>query len=135
MVAIFPSAEWLKAVEEKLNEDTHYRAIAKNWEGDLLLVFEPEGNLKERVYMYFDLWHGTCRRTEMRTEISSFKPIFTVTAGYGNFTKILRGELDPMAAMLTNKVRLHGGLGYMMRNVPTVLDFVRCCREATTEIL
>jgi hypothetical protein len=26
-------------------------------------------------------------------------------------------------------------MGYMMRNVPTVLDFVRVAREVTTEIL
>ena len=135
MPAIFPSVEWLKAVEEKLNEDAHYRNVAKNWEGDLLLVFEPEGNLKGRIYMYFDLWHGKCRRTEMPTDISTLKPVFIATASYGNFTKVLQGELDPMVAMLTNKVKLHGNLGYMMRNVPTVLDFVRCCREITTGIL
>jgi hypothetical protein len=28
-----------------------------------------------------------------------------------------------------------GSMAYMMRNVPTVLDFVRCAREVTTEIL
>jgi hypothetical protein len=28
-----------------------------------------------------------------------------------------------------------GNMGYMMRNVPTVLDFVRCAQEVTTEIL
>ncbi len=135
MAVIFPSVEWLQALERKLNNDAHYNQVARNWEGDLLLVFESEGNLKERMYMYFDLWHGKCRGTEMPTDISTLNPIFTATAGYENFTKILRGELDPMVAMLTNKVRLRGGLGYMMRNVPTVLDFVRCAREITTDIL
>jgi hypothetical protein len=37
--------------------------------------------------------------------------------------------------MMTNKLKVQGSLGYMMRNVPTVLDFVRCAREVTTEIL
>jgi putative sterol carrier protein len=40
-----------------------------------------------------------------------------------------------MTAMMTNKLRVKGSLGYMMRNVPTVLDFVRCVQEVTTEIL
>ena len=39
-----------------------------------------------------------------------------------------------MTAMLTNKLRVKGSLGYMMRNVPTVLDFVRCCQEVTASI-
>jgi hypothetical protein len=37
-----------------------------------------------------------------------------------------------MTAMMTNKLRVRGNMGYMMRNVPTVLDFVRCAGENTT---
>ena len=45
------------------------------------------------------------------------------------------GKLDPMTAMLSNRLKVAGSLGYMMRNVPTVLDFVRCAREITAGIL
>ena len=48
---------------------------------------------------------------------------------------ILLGTLDPMTAMLTSKLKVTGSMAYMMRNVPTVLDFVRCAREITTQIL
>jgi putative sterol carrier protein len=48
---------------------------------------------------------------------------------------ILQGRLDPMTAMMTSKLKVRGSMAYMMRNVPTVLDFVRCCREITEEIL
>jgi len=63
------------------------------------------------------------------------KPKFVLTATYGDIARIMKGELDPMQAMMTRKLQVHGSLTYMMRNVPTVLDFVRCCREITTEIL
>lgn len=39
MSVIFPSGGWLKAMDEKLNSDSQYAEIAKNW----------EGNLKEQV--------------------------------------------------------------------------------------
>jgi putative sterol carrier protein len=39
-----------------------------------------------------------------------------------------------MQAMLTRKLSVQGNMGLMMRNVPTVLDFVRCAQEVT-EIL
>ena len=64
MAAIFPSEEWLLGLEEKLNSDTRYQDIAKNWEGDIIINVEPEGNLKERLTFYLDLWHGTCRKVE-----------------------------------------------------------------------
>jgi putative sterol carrier protein len=40
-----------------------------------------------------------------------------------------------MTAMMTMKLKVQGSMGYMMRNVPTVLDFVRVATEATTTIL
>lgn len=67
--------------------------------------------------------------------LEDFKPAFTLKSSYDNFVSILQGKLDPTTAMLTNKLRVKGNMGYMMRNIPTVLDFVRCAREVTGEIL
>ncbi len=135
MSTMFPSAEWLKEFENKINSDERYAQIAKNWEGDMYFIIEPEGNLKAQFVMYLDLWHGKCRGTEVVSEISSHYPAFTLKADYGNFAKVLTGDLDPMQAMLTRKLDVKGSMAVMMRNVPTVLDFVRCAREMTKEIL
>ncbi len=136
MSAVFPSPEWLEALKAKLNSDERYARIARKWEGDLLFVIEPEGNLQEQLVMYLDLWHGTCRGVKYGGKAEDYgKPVFVLRASYNVFTAILLGKLDPMTAMMTNKLKVQGSLGYMMRNVPTVLDFVRCCREVTTEIL
>ncbi len=136
MAAIFPSEEWLAGLEQKLNSDMRYREVAKNWEGDLMFLIEPEGNLKERLTFYLDLWHGTCRRVEYKPSAESYpNPTFTLTASYNNITSILTGKLNPMTAMMTSRLKVKGSMGYMMRNVPTVLDFVRVAQEVTTEIL
>ncbi len=135
MSSIFPSAEFLKEFDEKLNSDHRYADIAKNWESDICLVIEPDGNLKSQVVMYLDLWHGKCRSSEIVTDTASHNPAFMLTALYGNFVKILKGELDPMQAMLTRKLGVKGNMAVMMRSVPTVLDFVRCAREITKEVL
>ena len=136
MAAIFPSEAWLQGLEAKLNSDPRYREIAKNWEGDVFFSIEPEGNLKERLTFYLDLWHGTCRKVEYEPAVNSYpNPAFTLSASYHNITSILTGKLNPMTAMMTSKLRVKGSMGYMMRNVPTVLDFVRCAQEVTTEVL
>ena len=136
MAVIFPSEEWLQGLEKKLNSDERYSGIAKNWEGDLLFLIEPAGNLKERLTFYLDLWHGRCRKTEYKPALESYpNPAFTLSASYKDITAILKGTLNPMTAMMTSKLRVKGSMGYMMRNVPTVLDFVRVAREVTTEIL
>ncbi|MBE3119814.1 MAG: SCP2 sterol-binding domain-containing protein [Candidatus Atribacteria bacterium] len=135
MTAIFPSFEWLEGLSKKLNSDTKYAQIARNWEGDMCVVIEPSGPLTEQLLYYLDLWHGKCRKTEILKDLSSVKPKFVLTATYDNISRIMKGGLDPMTAMMTRKLQVHGSMAYMMRNVPTVLDFVRCAREVTTEIL
>lgn len=136
MAAIFPSEEWLRGLEDKLNSDHRYNEIAKNWEGDLLFIIEPAGNLKERLTFYLDLWHGRCRTVEYKPAPEAHPtPTFTLTATYNDITAILMGKLNPMTAMMTSKLKVKGSMGYMMRNVPTVLDFVRVAQEVTTEIL
>ncbi|NWG06821.1 MAG: SCP2 sterol-binding domain-containing protein [Chloroflexi bacterium] len=136
MSAIFPSEEWLKELESKLNSDERYNEIARNWEGDLFFFIEPEGNLKEQLTFYLDLWHGTCRKVEYKPRADAYpNPAFTLSATYNNITAILTGKMNPMTAMMTTKLKVKGSMSYMMRNVPTVLDFVRCAQEVTTEIL
>ncbi len=136
MAAIFPSEEWLQGLERRLNSDPHYNEIAKNWEGDLFFIIEPDGNLNERLTFYLDLWHGRCRNVEYQPEAASHpNPAFILSASYKDITSILTGKLNPMTAMMTSKLKVKGSMGYMMRNVPTVLDFVRVAQEVTTEIL
>jgi len=136
MANIFPSEEWLKDLEERLNSDSKYADIAKNWEGDLFFVIEPDGNLKEQLTFYLDLWHGTCRKVDYKPSLETYpNSTFTLTATYGNITAIVSGKLNPMTAMMTSKLKVRGNIGYMMRNVPTVLDFVRVVQEATDEIM
>jgi putative sterol carrier protein len=136
MAATFPSEEWLQSLETKLNTDARYHEIAKNWEGDLLFFIEPDGSLKERLTFYLDLWHGTCRKVEYKPAPESHpNPTFTLTASYKDIASILQGKLNPMTAMMTSRLKVKGSMGYMMRNVPTVLDFVRVAQAVTTEIL
>ena len=131
----FPSAEWLKVLDEKLNTDERYTKIAAKWEGDMCIIIEPAGPLTETLYYYLDLWHGKCRKVEVLPGLEGIKPAFVLRATYDNIVKILTGHLDPMTAMMTRKLQVQGKMAMMMRNVPTVLDFVRCAKEVVDEIL
>ena len=132
----FPTPEWLDALCRKLNGDGRYSHVARNWEGDIVFDISPGGPLQSPIIMYIDLWHGECRSAQYNPAPAAHPaPRFTLRSEYRNFASILAGRLDPMTAMLTNRLRVEGSLGYMMRNVPTVLDFVRCAREITTDIL
>lgn len=134
-MAKFPSLEWLSALMDKLNSDQKYRQTARNWEGDMKFIIEPAGTLKDRIIFYLDLWHGTCRGVKLVDDETSVDSAFTLSGSYENYCKLLKGELDPMQALLTRKLGVKGNMAVLMRNVPTVLDFVRCCRDVTDSYL
>ncbi len=131
-MANFPSAEWMQAIKDKLNTDEKYAQIAHKWEGDVRLIIEPDAkSLNETMWLYFDLWHGKCRDAYIEDQTSIKTPAFILKAPYGNFVKVLSGEVSPMQAMMTRMLTVRGSMSVFMRNVPTVLDFVRCCQEVT----
>jgi len=131
----FPSEEWLKALEARLNSDERYAHVARHWEGDLAFVIEPDdsGELDAPMVLYLDLWHGRCRGSAVLSSVDEKTPAFVLTASLKNYRDILTGRLDPMQAMLTRKLKVKGSMAYMMRNVPVVLDFVRVCKAVTQD--
>jgi putative sterol carrier protein len=134
----FPSEEYVKAVMEILNNDSRYAEIARNWEGDILFSIEPsdeDENDNLPVMIYMDLWHGRCRDARVIDPEKDDVPdaAFMLTGKQSNFMKVLNGELEVMQSMITRKLMLRGSLTYMMRNVPILLDFLRCCSEVEIE--
>ena len=134
-MAKFPTPEWVTALMDKLNADEKYAQVARNWEGDMAYVVEPGGALTEEIKFYLDLWHGKCRDAFVIDESRPVKPVFTLRGPYENYVRLLKGELEPMQALLTRKIGVQGNMAVIMRSVPTVLDFVRCCREVTDSYL
>jgi putative sterol carrier protein len=132
----FPSSAWLSALQHKLNMDDHYGSVAKSWEGDLFFDIQSDSRLAQSVGMYLELWHGACKSVAYGPLPDPPRPPrFVLASSYTNFAAVLLGEINPMTAMMTSRLRVIGDLGYMMRHVPTVLDFVRCAREITTDVL
>ena len=80
---------------------------------------------------YIDLWHGKCLGVAVLDEHDDKKATFTLRGPYENYVSLLKSEIDPMQALLTRKLPCMGNMAVLMRSVPTVLDFVRCCREVS----
>ena len=133
MAIPFPSDEWVKAFKDVLNSDAEYAAVARNWEGDIMFVVEPDGVFSKPVCMYMDLWHGECRDARELANPAEKKVAFTLSAPFPVFARIVQGSLDPMQAMMTRQLKVNGSMVYMMKNVPTVLTFVKCTQKVDSE--
>ena len=134
MMNVFPSESWVTALDHKLNTDSQYAKAAAKWEGDICFVIEADDALPAGQVIYLDLWHGACRKAQLVVTGESCQAAFTLSAPYSNWVKVLQGDLHPMQAMLTQKLKVKGNMGYLMRHVPTVLDFTRCAIEITDDV-
>lgn len=132
----FPSQGWVESLKDILNQDEQYSRIARDWEGELLITIEmqddPSGS--HEMVFFLDLWHGECRQAQLLSHGDSLPDAkFKLTASRARMIDILSGALDPVQAMMTRQLKVDGPMSYLLRNVPVILDFIRCCQLVETD--
>lgn len=129
----FATDAWIKRLGEECNNSESYRQAAKNWEGDLYVVVEPEGRLQQAVYMYLDLYHGQCRQAFVPTDPAALTPEFYISGSVSAWKAIAEKKLDPMKALFTRQISLKGNMAKVMKNVKAANELVNCTTKFETE--
>jgi len=129
----FLTDEWIKAFCQEINQSNFYDEAARNFEGDFYLIIEPEGEVKEPVTYYFDIWHGKCRVAKLVADEREKQPVFRMTAPLGVWEKVVTKKLDVIQGLLTRQIKLKGHMAVLMRNVKAVQEMVECCTHIKTE--
>ena len=130
---MFGSDEWVQALHNELNTSKAYEDAAKNWEGDFYFVVNPEGAVKDTMYLYMDLWHGKSREACVVKDENSKKPAFVMSGAYGKWKKVVSAQLDPIQALMTGQLKLKGNMVMVMKNVKAAQEIVRACTRIETE--
>lgn len=128
----FATDAWIKRLGEECNNSAAYQDAAKNWEGDLYLVVEPEGSLEETVYMYIDLYHGHCRQAFVPEDYSALSPEFRISGRVSAWKELAEKKIDPMKALLTRKLSLQGNMAKAMKNIRAANELVNCTTRFKT---
>jgi len=106
------SREWMEEIAKRLRESEEYQQAAKGFDSTVSYVAEPEpekGITRQyvcgiRLPQADEIWVDEDRPAD-----------FVLSAQYGNFVKIIKGELSPTAAMMSGKLKLKGSLMKIMR--------------------
>lgn len=136
MKHLFPSEPWIAAYAEELNRCSEYRAAARTWHhGEIALAVPPEPALcLPRGYaVWLDVDGGTCRAARAATLEEAAAAPFCITASYAQWKEVLEGRLDPIAGMVTRRLRLAGNLLTMLRYVRSSKAMVRCAARVPCE--
>ncbi|MCI4361188.1 MAG: SCP2 sterol-binding domain-containing protein, partial [Thermoplasmata archaeon] len=65
--------------------------------------------------IHLDLFHGTCRSATFHPDASALSSEFVYEGQRQDWTRLLRGELDPVQALLKGTFKVRGNLPKLMR--------------------
>ncbi len=129
------SEEWIKEVGRQLNASESYHRSAKDWEGDITFVFEPDAGLTSTLTLFLGLYHGQCTDAALLAGEGDRRPEFVLRGLYSVWRLVIEAKLDPIQAMLTGKLKVRGNLMKIMRYPKAAKDIVTCCTLVPTEFV
>ena len=129
------SEEWVKAFGKAINDNPNYRPSAITWEGDMLFVIEPSGNLDHTVKVLVGLYHGECTGTKLIKEGEDVEAEFIITGNYDNVLQVIKKEIDPIRAIMAGKLKLEGNMAKVMRHTKAAQEIVVSLGNIETEFL
>jgi putative sterol carrier protein len=114
-MARFPSAEWADQFRTALNANADYAEAARAWEGDIMFLVVADAVSPKGAGVHLDLFHGTCRSATFSEDPANVSSEFTYSGRREDWARLLKGELDPVQALLKGTFRIGGNLPKLMR--------------------
>ncbi len=133
MAIKFPSEEWLKELETRLNASESYAQAAATWEGDIIFVILPDDVYKETMYGYMDLQHGKASGARKLNSPDEQKARFIMTAPFSTWRKVNEGRLDPLQAMFSGKIKVVGSMAQIQRTPKATYELTKIATQIDTD--
>lgn len=124
--------EWALAFRDAIEADTEFRRVGAAWRWPIAFVLEaaPELGYPEPVAVELALEGGRCRAAELRT-VNAVTAPFVFRAPYAVWERVMRGELEPVAAVTRGELRVTGSLMTLMLHARVATVLCGCARDAT----
>jgi len=133
MAIVFGTQEWADALKKAVDTSQAYKEAAKNWEGDMYIIVDPDGSYKHRHIFYLDLWHGECGEACLVEDESEKSPKYRIFGPFTNMKKVLDKEVDPVRSMMTGKISVKGDMAQIMRMPRAAVELVNCMTSFETQ--
>lgn len=133
MAIKFPSDEWIKALGEALNASPGYAQAAANWEGDFIFVCQPDQDFPSTAYLYINLQHGKCVEAKQLSSKDEKKTIFTISAPFGTWRRVIEHRLEPLQGMFSGKLKVVGSMAQIQRTPKATTELVACASKIESD--
>lgn len=124
---------WAAAFREIIEHDAAYAQAAAKWIWPMALVLEatPEHGYPDPVAVELQLDRGRCHGAEIRAPEDVTAP-FVLRAPWDVWKSVVRGEMDPLAAVVRGRITVQGSLATLMMQAKSAVALVECARAVPT---
>jgi putative sterol carrier protein len=133
MAIKFPSDEWIKELSARLNASETYAQAAATWEGDTIFVILSDAGYPDTTSLYINLQHGKASDARRLSSLDEQKALFTITASFDTWRRILEGRLDPVQGMFFGKLKLVGNMAQVQRTPRATYEMVKVAEKIDTD--
>lgn len=142
------SAEWLNLYKDALNKNEAYAKAASWWTGDFVFVVRASGKLDHDLFAFIGLTHGKCTGVKSLASEKDYEVVepgksgsgkekvaveFVYEAKYDSWLKILKGELDPVRALLSGQATIVGNMAKILKATDAAKELVRTSGKIDTQ--
>ena len=93
----FPSQEWVEELMRVTQDDPEYQKAGADWEGDMVMVIEPEPGKLDKPFIYYSRpHHGEILESQLLQSEDEKQAEFVIRAPYSVVKGIIKGEVEPM---------------------------------------
>jgi putative sterol carrier protein len=133
MAIIFPSDMWIKELCTRLNASETYAQAAATWEGDNIFIILPDADYADTTYLYINLQHGKASDARQLNSPDEQKALFTTSAPFNTWRRVLEGRLDPLQGMFSGKLKLVGSMAQVQRTPKATYEMVKVATQIDTD--
>lgn len=129
--------EWSQACCQQLNARERYRSVAGDWISPVILVMkaDPARGVPEDRAVFLDLYRGECRGARMAAPEDFGRAEFVFSAAAVTWGRMLRGEQDPITAVMFGRLKLEqGSLSSLMPYAAAAREMVEAAAGVAAEV-
>ena len=125
--------EWTEAFRQAINSSLTYRECAEDWAWPLALCLyrDPALGYPNDVAILLELNSGYCRSARLLPAGEAAAPV-VIRGHYPAWKRIVRGELDPVGAIMEGQLKLEGSMSTIMLHVRSAKALVACASDVPT---
>ena len=129
---LFPSTEWMADFCARLAAKPAAGQLAAALAGTYRFVVEPDGPLRERHVYELSITPGGDGADVRLLDGAAGEPRLELTAGYGRWKQLIRGELDLAMAFLLRRLKVKGDIGAITKHASSSRPLMDALAEVDT---